>query len=273
MRWRGRSFAGTRPFRATEAFSTTRLIIRTCTWRWPPSTWSVVKATRHSRKPLLRVVSTRGGPTHTSCRLSLTTSAIVPDLRPRSWKKLRRFPRTTLGSRTSSRGGCMQPETKRQPRRHYGSSIQWWKQRRSKIRRARSPATFVRAGLLRQSAGIAPLFPPSGYVEGFRLLAQGAYEKAIAAFNEGRATRSPERRRDVARRRHAQGRHRATPGRPSRGTPPLQSRDRTVPRSGRTQAHARSGLQGRRTVHPKHRAADRCRRVESRRRPRPPVAR
>jgi tetratricopeptide (TPR) repeat protein len=50
---------------------------------------------------------------------------------------------------------------------------------------ARNPTTFVRAGLLRQSAGIAPMFPPSGYVEGFRLLAQGAYEKAIAEFEQG----------------------------------------------------------------------------------------
>ena len=194
MRWRGRSFAGTRPFRATEAFSTTRLIIRTCTWRWPPSTWSVVEATRHSRRPLLRVVSTRGGPTHTSCRLSLTTSAIVPDLRPRSWKKLRRFPRTTLGSayelarRLHAAGD---EEAAKTALRKFYSMVEASEDSKTRRLEARHHSSG------RVCCGSPPAshrcFHPLATSTASNILAQGAYEKAIAAFNEGRATRPPER--------------------------------------------------------------------------------
>ncbi len=58
---------------------------------------------------------------------------------------------------------------------------------------ARAPsAPFVRAGLLRQTAGVAPLFPPAPYARGFALLADGALDQAIV---ELRASAASERRR------------------------------------------------------------------------------
>jgi tetratricopeptide (TPR) repeat protein len=48
---------------------------------------------------------------------------------------------------------------------------------------ARGPASpFVRVGLLRQPAGVAPLFPPAAYVKAFARLADGDFEQAIAEF-------------------------------------------------------------------------------------------
>jgi tetratricopeptide (TPR) repeat protein len=51
----------------------------------------------------------------------------------------------------------------------------------------RSPATFVRADLLRQAPGVAPIFPPASYVSAFTSLRQGQYEQAIARFKEAAA--------------------------------------------------------------------------------------
>ncbi len=42
-------------------------------------------------------------------------------------------------------------------------------------------APFTRAGLLRQSAGVAPLFPPAQYVQAFEALMQGRFAEGIAA--------------------------------------------------------------------------------------------
>jgi tetratricopeptide (TPR) repeat protein len=42
---------------------------------------------------------------------------------------------------------------------------------------------FPRAGLLRESAGVAPIWPPARYVPGFDALARGAYAEAVAAFD------------------------------------------------------------------------------------------
>jgi tetratricopeptide (TPR) repeat protein len=47
--------------------------------------------------------------------------------------------------------------------------------------RAAAPP-FVRVGLLRQPAGIAPLFPPATYVKAFARLTDGDFEQAIALF-------------------------------------------------------------------------------------------
>jgi tetratricopeptide (TPR) repeat protein len=44
------------------------------------------------------------------------------------------------------------------------------------------PAPFVRAGLLRQPAGIAPMFAPSAYARAFQLLAAGALDQAVDEF-------------------------------------------------------------------------------------------
>ena len=41
-------------------------------------------------------------------------------------------------------------------------------------------APFVRVGLLRQVPGVAPLFPPALYMDGFARLARGAYDQAVA---------------------------------------------------------------------------------------------
>ena len=52
----------------------------------------------------------------------------------------------------------------------------------------RAPASpFVRVGLLRQSAGVAPLFPPAVYVKAFARLADGEFEQAIAEFRTAAA--------------------------------------------------------------------------------------
>jgi tetratricopeptide (TPR) repeat protein len=52
----------------------------------------------------------------------------------------------------------------------------------------RLPASpFVRVGLLRQPAGVAPLFPPAAYVKAFARLAEGDFEQAIAEFRTAAA--------------------------------------------------------------------------------------
>ncbi|MEP7304995.1 MAG: tetratricopeptide repeat protein [Acidobacteriota bacterium] len=53
-----------------------------------------------------------------------------------------------------------------------------------------SSAPFVRVGLLRQSAGVAPVFPPAVYARGLALLAEGAYEKGVAELRSA-AARDP----------------------------------------------------------------------------------
>ena len=47
----------------------------------------------------------------------------------------------------------------------------------------RTQQPFPRAGLLRESAGVAPIWPPARYVPGFGALARGAYAEALAAFD------------------------------------------------------------------------------------------
>jgi tetratricopeptide (TPR) repeat protein len=49
------------------------------------------------------------------------------------------------------------------------------------------PAPFVRAGLLRQPAGIAPIFPPAAYARAFQLLAAGALDQAVDDFRTAAA--------------------------------------------------------------------------------------
>ena len=49
---------------------------------------------------------------------------------------------------------------------------------------------FERVSLLRQVAGVAPIFPPALYVQGFRLMTAGQYERAIASLREA-AARDP----------------------------------------------------------------------------------
>lgn len=48
---------------------------------------------------------------------------------------------------------------------------------------ARTQQPFPRAGLLRESAGVAPIWPPARYAPGFDALARGAYAEALAAFD------------------------------------------------------------------------------------------
>ena len=43
---------------------------------------------------------------------------------------------------------------------------------------------FIRVGLLRQVAGVAPIFPPAQYADGFTALRQGRYSAAVASFRE-----------------------------------------------------------------------------------------
>jgi tetratricopeptide (TPR) repeat protein len=54
--------------------------------------------------------------------------------------------------------------------------------------RARDPtasaAPFVRLGLLRETAGVAPVFVPAGYADGLRLLNARQYDEAIGAFRQ-----------------------------------------------------------------------------------------
>src|SRR4029453_11068368 len=122
MRWHGRSLAGTKPFRATEAFSpTARPTMRPCTLRWRPSTWNAVKPTKLGKRPPRQVVSTRHGGTLTSCRLWRTISVIVPLVLPRHSKEPRHLPRTTRRFPTSWRDGWQQRATMREPRRRCGS--------------------------------------------------------------------------------------------------------------------------------------------------------
>ena len=42
---------------------------------------------------------------------------------------------------------------------------------------------FPRTGLLRESGGVAPIWPPARYVAGFDALARGSYTEAVAAFD------------------------------------------------------------------------------------------
>jgi tetratricopeptide (TPR) repeat protein len=63
-----------------------------------------------------------------------------------------------------------------------------WNARSEQADGRSSGAPFVRVGLLRQVAGVAPIFPPALYVEGFKLLTGGAYEKAVVQF-KGAAVR------------------------------------------------------------------------------------
>jgi tetratricopeptide (TPR) repeat protein len=44
------------------------------------------------------------------------------------------------------------------------------------------PSPFVRLGLLRESAGVAPVFAPARYAEGFRLLNLRRYQEAVVAL-------------------------------------------------------------------------------------------
>jgi tetratricopeptide (TPR) repeat protein len=49
----------------------------------------------------------------------------------------------------------------------------------------RTPSSpFIRAELLRQTAGVAPIFSPALYAQGFTSLREGRYEQAIARFTE-----------------------------------------------------------------------------------------
>jgi len=49
---------------------------------------------------------------------------------------------------------------------------------------------FMRVALVRQVGGVAPIFPPGLYADGFALLANGAYAEAVAAFGRA-ADRDP----------------------------------------------------------------------------------
>src|SRR6202022_4722826 len=51
----------------------------------------------------------------------------------------------------------------------------------------RASAPFERAGLLRQTAGEPPFFPPALYASGFALLTRGAYGEAIVRFRQAAA--------------------------------------------------------------------------------------
>src|SRR6185369_17513916 len=46
---------------------------------------------------------------------------------------------------------------------------------------------FPHAGLLRESAGVAPIWPPARYVPGFEAMARGAYAEAVTAFERAAA--------------------------------------------------------------------------------------
>jgi len=47
-----------------------------------------------------------------------------------------------------------------------------------------SPTPFDRVGLLRQVAGVAPIFPQGRYVDGYAALRTGDYSAAVTAFND-----------------------------------------------------------------------------------------
>src|SRR5262249_51097268 len=53
-----------------------------------------------------------------------------------------------------------------------------------------NPAPFERVSLLRQAAGIAPIFAPAAYAAGFKLLTAGRYEQAFAEWQNA-AARDP----------------------------------------------------------------------------------
>jgi tetratricopeptide (TPR) repeat protein len=48
-------------------------------------------------------------------------------------------------------------------------------------------APFVRPGLVRQSAGVSPIFPPAAYVAAFELLLKGSLEQGIATVRQALA--------------------------------------------------------------------------------------
>ena len=56
----------------------------------------------------------------------------------------------------------------------------------SAVRHVESP--FSRPGLLRQTAGVAPLFPPAPYVQAFESLMKGRFEEGIAACRKALET-------------------------------------------------------------------------------------
>jgi tetratricopeptide (TPR) repeat protein len=56
--------------------------------------------------------------------------------------------------------------------------------RRASKREAAEPARFDRLDLLRQAAGVAPIFPQARYVDGFAALRSGDYTKAVALFSD-----------------------------------------------------------------------------------------
>ena len=53
--------------------------------------------------------------------------------------------------------------------------------------RTATPSLFIRLGLVPESAGVEPYFPPVRYAAGFEHLARGDYARAIAAFREAAA--------------------------------------------------------------------------------------
>jgi tetratricopeptide (TPR) repeat protein len=61
---------------------------------------------------------------------------------------------------------------------------------RTSAGRAAIALPFVRLGLVQEVDGIEPFFPPVAYAEGFALLRQGAYQRAIAQFKDA-AARDP----------------------------------------------------------------------------------
>ena len=113
---------------------------------------------------------------------------------------------------------------------------------------------FTRPGLLRQAAGVAPIFPPAPYVETFELLMKGKFEEAIAECRraiDGEPLLELSRRRRPARHRQ----RRAETGRSiwsaqgvagSRAGQPVTNRGASNPRrrvtAGRADRTERRGL-------------------------------
>lgn len=56
--------------------------------------------------------------------------------------------------------------------------------------RAAAPLPFIRLGLVPETAGLEPFFPPVHYAAGFALLLEGGYTQALAEFREA-AARDP----------------------------------------------------------------------------------
>ena len=72
-----------------------------------------------------------------------------------------------------------------------------FRDRHDRVLRAPTPKTratpFVKLGLLRESPGVAPVFAPAIYAEGFRLLNARRYTDAVAAFQRALETRGTAR--------------------------------------------------------------------------------